>query len=386
MKKNKKLSILIILSLLILYNVALNEGVRDSLATTSINTSSNQILLEDLVVQSPMIIDYDSDFEAYGLPGDGSLKDPFRIENYNITTTDETCLSFGGYTTKHFIIQNCFLKTDTNSSIILGAEQNMDEGSIIIKNNVIISIAGASGLTIKGKIEGGVYKNDIFSLDCGIELQEPFTYVQNNKIVAALGIRLVNSLGSSLIGNICNETSEIGIHIVNSNGTSIINNNCSNNVDTGILAENSHDLVINNNYLVDNFFGMRIIGSSGSVINNNHFNGSTSYGLSMSLSVGLNKIYHNAFYDNNLDGTTIQALDDAGDQWYDDVLLEGNYWNDFTGATSSSYPIDGAAGSVDLYPLDFIPVISEYSTVFISYILIALFSAIPLVAYSKKRK
>ena len=135
-KNNLKVSVVLILSLLILYNVASNAGVDNSSAKTSLSSLSNQPSLKDLVIQSPMTIDYDSDFE--GLPGDGSAVNPYRIENYNITTSGDYCLNFGGYTTKHFIIQNCFLKTDTNYAIYLGKYQNMAEETVVILSNVIV--------------------------------------------------------------------------------------------------------------------------------------------------------------------------------------------------------------------------------------------------------
>jgi len=377
---------MITLSIFIIYSVVLNSGVSNTLATTSSNSPSSQPFLNDLIIASPMTIDYDSDFESYGLPGDGSAVNPYRIENFNITTSGDYCLNFGGYTTKHFIIQNCFLKTDTNYAIYLGKYQKMAEETVYILNNVIIS-SNNDGLRLNGGISSTIKDNYIVSFTGGIDLEDSnFTYVAHNTIISEIGIHILDSHGVIIHKNICNETTGEGISIENSDGTSITHNNCSNNGGTGILAENSLDLIISNNYLMNNFFGMRIVGSSNSLITNNHFESSTSYGLSMSLSVEINKIYHNAFIDNNLVGSTIQALDDAGDQWYDEVLLEGNFWDDFTGSTGSSYTIDGAAGSEDLYPLGYVPVISEYTSGYISFVMITIFLAIPLVVYSKKRK
>ena len=385
-KNNLKVSIIVILSLLIIYSLTLDAGVNLSSAKTSLSSLSNQPSLKDLIIQSPMIIDYDPDFESYGFPGDGSPSNPYRIENYNITTSGDYCLNFGGYTTKHFIIQNCFLKTDTNYAIYLGKYQNMAEDTVYVLNNVIIS-TNNDGLRLNGGISSTIKENYIVSFTGGIDIRDSnFTYVAYNKIISELGIHILDSHGVIIHKNNCNETTGDGISIENSEGTSITHNNCSNNGGTGILAENSLDLIISNNYLINNFFGMRIVGSSNSLITNNHFESSTSYGLSMSLSVGINKIYHNAFLDNNLAGSTIQALDDAGDQWYDEVLQQGNWWNDFTGSTSSSYTIDGLAGSEDLYPLGYVPEISEYTRGYMSFILITIFLAIPLVVYSKKRK
>ena len=63
-------------------------------------------------------------------------------------------------------------------------------------------------------------------------------------------------------------------------------------------------------------------------------------------------IHHNALIDNYLDGTSqardSSELDDIENIWYDEILLEGNYWSDWV---SGVYYIDGSAGSVDPYPL-----------------------------------
>ncbi len=385
-KNNLKVSILFIVSLLILYSVGLNTEVNNSVAKTSLGSPSNQVSLDDLIAHTPMTIDDDSDFETYSLPGDGSVGDPYRIENYNITTNGDYCLNFGGYTTKHFIIKNCFLKTDTNYAIFMGKYQNMADGTVDIYSNVIIS-TGNSGLKINGAIDSSIKENYIVSFDAGIDLEDSnFTYVQDNVIVSPYGIRTLNSPGVVIDKNICNETTDVGIRVENSNGTIITHNNCSNNANAGIVIDNSQDLIISNNYLINNFFGMLVTGSGGSFITNNSFDTSSSYGLTMSSSVGLNKIFHNEFKDNNLVGTTIQALDNTGDQWYDEVLEEGNWWSDWSGSSSSSYTLDGSAGSEDLYPLGFVPEISEYSRGYFSYIMIGIFLSVPLLVFIKKRK
>ncbi len=384
-KNNLKISIILILSLLVLYNISANTNLTNPLASTSSTIPPSLPVLEDLVDALPMTIDNDVDFETYGFPGDGSSGNPYRIENYNITTTGDYCLNFGGYTTKHFIIQNCFLKTDTNYAIYLGKYQDMAENTLNIENNIIIS-TGNDALKIEGAIGGKIQENFLISFTASLTVKANFTYVKDNICYSEIGIHVLDSHGVKLERNVCNETTGTGIRVENSNGTIITHNNCSNNGGTGIDIEYSEDLIISNNYLINNFFGMLVTGSGGSLITNNSFDTSTSYGLSMTLSTGLNKIYHNEFKDNNLAGTTVQALDNAGDQWYDEVLEEGNYWNDWSGASSSSYTLDGSAGSEDLYPLGFVPEISEYTSGYISYIMIIVILAIPLVVYSKKRK
>lgn len=384
----KKLNLKVSLSLtllLIVISISMNTEINSTLASTSSPPSSNHIKLDDLVVASPMIIDYDADFESYGFPGDGSPGDPYRIENLNITTTGDYCLNFGGYTTKHFIVQNCFLKTDTNYAIYIGKYANIGDGTVDIYNNEIIS-TGNDGLNLNGVVNGKIRENYIVSFSASISVDDSnFTYVHNNTVSAETGIEMSNSLGSTILRNICDDNSKSGIYIVNSNDTVIAQNNCSDNGHTGIVAEQSHDLTIISNYAINNFNGISVLGSSGSTITNNYIESNAGYGLRMQGSVGLNKIYHNAFINNNNIGTQVQAFDDVGDQWYDEVLEEGNYWDDWSGSSSSTYTIEGAAGSEDLYPLDVVPNISEYTNGFLSYILISILVSIPLVLWIKRR-
>ncbi len=74
------------------------------------------------------------------------------------------------------------------------------------------------------------------------------------------------------------------------------------------------------------------------------------YGVYLLLWSDSNIIHHNTFIDNNLGGSS-QAYDDCTDNyWYDTATLGGNFWSDWL--EIGSYPIDGSASSVDLYPLD----------------------------------
>ena len=66
--------------------------------------------------------------------------------------------------------------------------------------------------------------------------------------------------------------------------------------------------------------------------------------------------------------------------------MSATFGNDWSGASISSYSIDGAAGSEDPYPLGFVPEISEYTNGYLAYIMIAMFLAIPLVVFIRKRK
>ena len=88
----------------------------------------------------PIIILKDKDFKYYGFPGKGTRRNPYLIQNYNITTNHTECI-YISETTKHFVIQNCYLISNTQTS--LGPDttgiriENVKDDSIQIIGNEI---------------------------------------------------------------------------------------------------------------------------------------------------------------------------------------------------------------------------------------------------------
>ncbi|MHA1516302.1 MAG: hypothetical protein ACTSPF_12265, partial [Candidatus Heimdallarchaeaceae archaeon] len=61
-----------------------------------------------LIQSDPIHITNDNEFLVF--PGNGTITDPYRLENYNISSEIQ---NFGiniSDTTKYFVIQNCFIK------------------------------------------------------------------------------------------------------------------------------------------------------------------------------------------------------------------------------------------------------------------------------------
>ncbi|MHA1447251.1 MAG: hypothetical protein ACTSSN_11200 [Candidatus Heimdallarchaeaceae archaeon] len=50
------------------------------------------------------------------------------------------------------------------------------------------------------------------------------------------------------------------------------------------------------------------------------------------------------------------------------------------------YVIDGAAAAIDLYPLNYIPEVSEFSSISLAFIMILAFLAIPVIILVYKKK
>ena len=102
---------------------------------------------------TPIAIWDDSDFVDYEFPGDGSQSNPFRIENYNITTR----VTNGIYifsTTKHFVIRNCLI-----SSTYIGINiENVAKSTATIENCTVngqfygISVTNSVNTTIRDNI------------------------------------------------------------------------------------------------------------------------------------------------------------------------------------------------------------------------------------------
>ena len=340
--------------------------------------------LQALVVHGPIVIEYDANFTDLGFPGTGDPGNPYRIENYNITVTSEYPILFSGNNSKHFVIQNCFLKTDTNYGIYLGKYYLMGNGTVNILNNVIIS-ENNHGIALFGGSSAIITGNTIETGMIGIMIGESeFCVVSYNTISGGyVGIYIDQAPKSTITKNTCTNN-DYGIAVIESSETSVTHNNCSNSVYVGIETQDSIDLTITNNRCINSgFFGMRFYDTVNCIITNNLLKENDQYGITMQSSIGVSKIHHNVFLDNNLLGTS-QAEDDTGNQWYDDIAMEGNWWSEWV---SGSYSIDGAASALDLYPLNYIPEISEYSSTFLAFIMILAFLAIPVInlVYKKKK-
>jgi hypothetical protein len=75
--------------------------------------------------------------------------------------------------------------------------------------------------------------------------------------------------------------------------------------------------------------------------------GNADFGVTVSIYSNANSIHHNSFIGNGQN--TSQAYDDGSNNiWYDETVLEGNYWSDYSG--NGIYRIAGVADAIDLYP------------------------------------
>ncbi len=97
---------------------------------------------------APFNISSNGDFETQGLPGNGSITNPYLIQNLNITSTDFACIWIAN-TTSHFIIEDCLLSTSAEGipfdqrvgSLTL---TNVSNG-IVERNQIVDSRIAVSG-------------------------------------------------------------------------------------------------------------------------------------------------------------------------------------------------------------------------------------------------
>ncbi len=145
-------------------------------------------------------------------------------------------------------------------------------------------------------------------------------------------------------------------------------------VENSLFAENvwgtylDHTLstTLTNNSYKNNNYGVFLRDSDSNILTYNHFEENEQYGVYLDSASSNNLIHHNAFIDNNPEGTS-QAYDGGTDNlWYE--KRKGNYWSDYE---KGDYLIDGIANSTDRHPLTDIPTASTpLSSVFIVGVII----------------
>ncbi len=194
------------------------------------------------------------------------------------------------------------------------------------------------------------------------------------------GISINDSPFTTVINNTSTDHMDRGIGSVSSNNLTLNNNTCTDNLGYGFRDWYSSNLTITNNKCSENGAGIALYGTSFSNISFNIIQENGGQGIEFVIATGFLSvnntiyhnliannvnygisilegksftIYHNAFINNNLFGIS-QAYDASElSLWYDEILMEGNFWSDWVAGT---YSIAGPSGSVDLYPLPSNPI------------------------------
>ncbi|MCF2144554.1 MAG: right-handed parallel beta-helix repeat-containing protein [Candidatus Heimdallarchaeota archaeon] len=342
-----------------------------------------------------IVITKDKDFtKRYNFPGAGTEEDPYRIENLTIEVQSVYGILISD-TSSHFIIRNCTVSG--NAGIYI---RNIKANTAIITQNTItvlpesygIGLESAPGTVISqnnliGEANKSMIGINVFSSkNCLIELN---TLTLLSHAIEVWGV----SDNINVYDNICLNSS-IGIFIdardwysypggfhqgsieniqlmnntcLNNNfgifllgAVSLANleiNDCSYNKIAGIEIGGCSEIYVNANFFYNNTQALILYDASKITVSQNLFRNGASYAINATLTSD-SVFYHNNFYNNNLNGQTsnqsqayddsLVASNDARNYWYNAIISEGNYWDDWGGV--GTYPIDGG-DHVDQFPL-----------------------------------
>jgi parallel beta-helix repeat protein len=271
---------------------------------SSINNSNTELMAE-LVASDSIRILSDADFITFGFPGTGTVEDPYIIENYDVYSTDintEGIYVFN--TTKYFVILNNEVTHSFYGILIQevapGTGKVLDNRCYKCKHDGL-GIKESSGILISGN----TFENS----------------------ATATGLVIDNCTDIILTNNVISGSPISGCGMYASSNLTISRNTFRDNAYKGITASS----------VCDSYFYENLFESNGE------------YGLELTETSIENVVYHNNFID-NFPGGMSQARDSSGNNvWYNEALLEGSYWSDYSGI--GSYSIEGASGCCDMYPL-----------------------------------
>jgi parallel beta-helix repeat protein len=337
--------------------------------TTADTKSQNMIVAEVKgTPHAPIHITSNSDFasqaSANGWPGDGSQGNPYIIDGYDIDGQGGTYCIWIENTDVWFVIRNCNLWNATSD-----ASEPWGTG-ISLKNvtNGTLANNHCSSNSRGILLYSSSNYNNITNNNCsgnsyyGISLYSSSNYniTNNNCSGNTNGVYLYSSSNyNNITNNNCSGNSH-GISLYSSSNNNITNNNCSGNSRYGIyLYSSSYNNITNNNCSYNSYYGILLDSSSNNNITYNNFYHNTQYAINITSSSTGNAIHHNNFWQNNGAGKGVngncQAYDSAGgNAWYENTAHEGNYWSNWNGlgwGTPDAYPIQGATGAYDMYPL-----------------------------------
>ncbi|MHA1623038.1 MAG: NosD domain-containing protein [Candidatus Heimdallarchaeaceae archaeon] len=283
------------------------QGDLENLIQSNINSSffkEKEFSSNMLTSHSPIEILSDQEFIDYGFAGSGTEENPYRIENYNITT-----LSYNGIrienTTKYFIIQNCFIDAYYTGIAV----DSVAPFTVKVINNVCAN-HNLYGIFLQKSDFMIVSKNECYNNYIGLAFQ----YADKIEIS----------------GNYCHNNSQSGIYIIFSNFITINNNTinqsryaiycpqiqesiiqgntATNSSYTGFYISNCRDIIIEQNNCTDGIYGILIAHSSLLTIQENNCDYNYESGIYLS-DTGSSNITSNSCDYNRLSGIRIHICE-----------------------------------------------------------------------------
>lgn len=291
--------------------------------------------------------------------GSGTVDDPYIIKNWCINASTVHAIWIEN-TDAYFIIRNCYVYGGgVNSSCIFlyNVQNGRIENSTVTRSWYGIYLYSSSHNTLANN---SVYGNDGDGI-C-LDSSSNNTLIDNAVYENNDGIELDSLSHHNIITNNTIYTNHIGIFLKSSSNNTLTNNAVYENNWDGIRLSNSSNNILTANTIHGNSNnnGIGLFSSSNNTITDNRIYGNDN-GIYL-ISSSCNLIYHN-----NLINNTQNGYDEtpANNYWYHPILLEGNYWSDYSGLDDGSgvgkhsiagdgigdteYAIDG--NNTDHYPL-----------------------------------
>lgn len=355
-KKNKITGYLLIIILCLCFHFQLKGNSRNS-TITDFYQESIDLPLAIVESDDQIFINSDEDFVSLGLPGTGTLENPYKIENKSIIIDDFSPGIEVYNTTKHFVIQNCYFemtrigirirRVAANTALIRDNE---------FKNNPITAIEILS--THYARIENNTGKHNLEGIYVS---HSNFTSIVNNSLFGSYtyegildpsGLKFLSSWDASIISNSINNYEQC-IYARQCSGFLIENNTCLySRADGSIHLYMSSDMIVRRNLIYYNLAqsGIHVYLTDNCEILYNTIYHCALWGIAL-IGSDDNYIHHNNLIDNMILDQP-QCFDNGiNNIWYVGIQEEGNYWSDWSGI--GPHEIDGSVPNYnyDLYPL-----------------------------------
>lgn len=300
------------------------------------NVLDKKYSINNYIQHDPIRIDNNTDLndtaQSEGWPGDGSINNPYIIEEYEIDGDGHGYCLYIGNTTDHFVIRNCYLHDASGNSSMWTKE---------------------SGLNIYNSEKGVVENNTVSNNYNGISTSECHDNKISNNTVSfndnqGIFIDYFGDTNDTISGNSVSHNGGHGIYFDQPDRSRVINNNVSSNGGHGIyLAYGCHHHKLSGNIIsYNNKDGINYLTGRYNSIKNNTISNNNNSGLNLWASSQYNIISRNVFDSNGEKGIYLQNGD--GNEVIDNSISNNEYGiyvdfdsNVLTGNKISSNEKDG---------------------------------------------
>ena len=261
------------------------------------DTLDNHTITVDAGIYYETVV-VDKSLTLQGEDRNTTIIDGAGIETVVRITSDDTTIT-------GFTIQNSGrLWENGDAGIEINSDYNALSENIIINSTYGVLFDGNSNILSKNVIE-------------------------NNY---AIGIYLDDSSNNTVKENAITNNSWDGVNLHISYNNSISENIITHNAECGINLNPSGNNTITENTITSNDIGIGLDSSTSNIIFGNNITDSE-LGIGLCRDASANSIFHNNIVNNS---NNTEDDNPANNDWHHPVLLEGNYWSDYTGIDDGS--------------------------------------------------